>query len=246
VALGWRIRTDPNGHGVFHSHDILPGSQEWPIERGGVAHWADILFLAQGRQPDRFFNATLYTVAEQWAGELITMAEAAVEAKLSAEDRERVKPRAYTSKPDRLGFISMVFAPHQGLASLDGLTEEGAKAQWLRAHWEQRGTLVTVGERARFYGDYTYGVGLDLITAEPNLTTEAVVRAIEAFRARGEQPYQAPAEAFVTHQAAIDAILKARLWKWDAAQARVTGQPEPELDPACTAVLHIESNALRT
>lgn len=37
VSMRWRIRTDPNGAGVFYTQDILPGSREWPGEPHGYA-----------------------------------------------------------------------------------------------------------------------------------------------------------------------------------------------------------------
>lgn len=243
VTLGWRIRTDPHGEGVFFSHDILPGSRERPDPTLRPTHYADVYFLAKGPQPTVYYNATLRTLASIWTQRLIALAEAAVEARLSPEDAERALPVAYT-KPDG-PFIEMVFAPPQGLASLDGLTVEGAQAAWLRAHWEERGTLVQVGEEATLDPSYRDGLGLDLVTNEPTLSVAAVVRAIAAFRARGEQAYVQAPEPFAAHQATVDALLLRQLWRWDCTQARAAGLPKPPLPTAAETTDGYDSNDIR-
>jgi hypothetical protein len=244
VALGWRIRSDANGAGVFTSHDILPGSREWPESKGGVAHWADVFFLAQGRQPTAYFNATVETVAMVWANRLIELAETAIAAQMTAADEERSRPQAFSKRLPG-GHSAMIFGPHTGLASLGGLTVEGAQAAWLRERWDARATLVSMGETARLEPGYRSGIGLTLITAEPNLTVSAVARAIAVYRSRGEGAYTAPPEDFATHQAAIEAIVLHRLWRWDCVQARVAGEPVPDQPEAALLGGGVEINAIR-
>lgn len=247
VAMGWRIKSDPNGRGVFHSRDVLPGSKEWPdVENTGKVQWADLYLLANTPQPDRFFNVTLTTVSMTWAHAITEHVEAIIEGKLTAGERKRGRARPYV-RPLPGGGSEMIFAPHCGLDSLDGLTISGAQAKWLREHWPELATLVRpVGESARLAKDYAFGVGLSLVTAEPTLSVDSIARAVAVFRERGEQDYEAPPEDFETHRASIEAMLKGSLWHWDASEARSRGEGRPA-DPSEDVLLLMghESNAIR-
>lgn len=243
VALGWRIRCDRNGAGVFTSHDYLPGSIEWPVSEGGQVHWADVIFLsAAGPRTGRIFNATVHTLAMRLAESIEEVVENAIDEQLSPEDRDRARVRMFLRRIPGKNSSEMVFSPHPVLDSLGGMTVEGARAKWLREHWDRLDNLVRVGESAQFLPGFAFGTGLNLTTAQPNLTVEAVAAAIADFRARGETQYEIPVD-FQTQRATVEAMLRGKLWRWDCIQARATGAPDPASPD--DVLVGFESNAIR-
>lgn len=244
VRLGWKIRNDLDSGGQFVTHHLLPGCREWAhLPETPITHYADVFFLAQGRAPRVYFNATVHTLAARWAQALIEAVEADVEAQLSPEDQRRAFPRVYT-RPSSMGH-ELLFAPPATLASLGGLTLDGARAARLRDIWETRADRLTIGESATLDPGYRSGVGLDLVVVEPNLTIAAVNRAIERFRSWGECDHVGPPEPFQPHQAAVDALLRRELWHWDASQARAEGREPPPFPDEAEATDGFYSNAIR-
>jgi hypothetical protein len=249
VAMGWRIRNDIDSQGLFITHTVLPGSRQWPIDlkRGeGVSHAATVRFLPTTvRQPAYFFNANLITLASVWAQAIVAHVEKIIEETLSPEDLEHSQLR-YFLKPLPGGGSQMITAPNIGLASLGGLTVKGAQAKWLRSHWGELATLVSVGEKAEFQPGYQSGQGLDLITAERNLSVEAVCRAIKAFRDRGEAAYENVSADFETQRDLIEAMLKTHLWRWDSCEAKSRGDGAPlPIDDDARRLFDYQSSAIR-
>lgn len=248
VSLGWRIRTDPNGAGVFTSRDILPGSREWPGEPPGAwaPHaWADFYFLS--RKPKRcglFYNAYAKTAWEQACGDIEEMAQAAVEAMMTPEDLEATRLRAF-SKPRADGGSEMIFAPDRGADSLGGLTRQGAQAQWLRERWDQLATLVEVKTNAVLDTDYQHGVGLHLIVPDRSVDTRTIPLIIERFLDRGEVAFEDPAMDLSEQLDLVQARMQATLWRWDRRQAELEGKDMPEPDQALWPFFDTQSNALR-
>lgn len=242
VSLGWRIRTDPNGRGIFTTHDILPGSREWG-EAPASSHcqWADALFLKTGQQPAMFFNATIRTLALVWAEGIIAAAEDAIDAAISTDDANEARLRSFSRRLPG-GGCEMIFAPAKRLASLGGLTREGAIAGWLREHWETRGDIFVPRQSAKLCREYGYGVGLNLVTGERALSLDGVVAAIACFRSYGEQDYILSKEPFGNYAETVDAILRGHLCQWDCVQADADDEPRPEWPEDAVSV---DSNLIR-
>lgn len=248
VRLGWRIRTDANGRGLFLTHSILPGSREWPDEdQGGLTTWVDAVFLPQGvKQPDFFFDAHLETAAAVAARTLLEQARAAIEAQMTPEEREETALGMFVGPPEKGGSCPVVFAPPVGAASLNGLTPQGAQAAWLRERWNDRFALAPIGESAAFAERSCSGRSVRLVTAEPNLTVDAVVRAINRFRERGEQAFADPILSPAALQPQFDALLEATLWRWEHTQAEFEGREHPApTDQMVHRAAGAHSNAVR-
>lgn len=232
VSLGNRIKCDRAGLGVFTSHQILPGAPEWPQEEGApLCHWADFLFLsARPKREGIYFNAFAQTVPMVVAEKIKDMAEEAVAARLTPEDKEASKLRSFTKKlPGKNGGTEMVFAPHRALPSLGGLTVEGAQAAWLRDNWDKVATLVQVRPEALIKTDYCAGVGLEMIVAKSRLDIFIIKDIITEFLARGEAQYVDPPVDLVEYLPQIHALLESILWRWEAMQARSEGKEDPPL-----------------
>ena len=253
VALGWKIRQDVDGQGIFLTFVHLPGSRAWDEGDFPVQVVPSVLFLPRQRQPDWFYNARIQTVASTWAQAILDRAYAEVEARVSSSDRARIAAnRAIGIHHRQLpnGCFELWSPSDLILDSLGGHTEAGAKAQWLRDHWGDLPTLVpAVGPHAQWdeederhwkrmgYG-VQYGRPLNLVTAEPILSVTGVRRAIKAFLDQGGQPYQGEPQAFDTVRAAVESRLRAQVWRWDRQEAAIQGRPMPQdLDPKDVAFL---------
>lgn len=246
ASMSWRIQSDPNGQGVFTSHDVLPGSREWPLECGGVVHWADLYFMSS--RPLRhgvFYNATVTTAAMVASRTIVDRVRSLVMSQIPDEEQELTRVRTF-SRPLKKGGREMVFAPHTGIPSLGGLTVDGACARALRDSWEQWPLWVEVCESARFLPGYAHGFGLDLVVRESNLSVDALAQCVDRFRSRGEVEFHDdpfPVENFAS---AIEPLLEVQLWRWEASQARSNGDPIPSLpSQAAMRVMNHESNAIR-
>lgn len=249
ASMKWRIQQNPDGRGLFCSYTVLPGSRFWPDSEAPHLRVSNIVFLPRGPQPAWFYNATVETVAHRWAQDLVAHVETAVQAALTPEDLARKRDHVHTySKRMPDGGSQLWFAPDPVFASLGGRTQKGAQAAFLREHWDELATLVPgVGESCLFKEDrkewkgvgtgVQHGRPLHLITAEPTLSVDGVVRALQAFAARGEQPYQEPAVDFDTVRATVEAILRVQLWRWETHEARSKGTAAPaDPDPRDVAI----------
>lgn len=247
VSLRWQIRTDPNGQGVYTTHDILPGSRDWPAHEDGTlapSYWADLYFMsARPIREGRFYNAVATSVVMVAVREIEDLAEAAIKAQLSEEDREASRLRAF-SRPSKSG-SEMIFATRVGLSSLGGLTRQGAQAQWLRDRWDQLATLVEVRPSAEFLPDYAYGIGLNLVSDQATVDTRTLPAIVQQFLARGEVAYTDEPVDLVLYLDAIRGLLGTILWRWDAHQARAEGREPEEPDEALHPYFHFESKPIR-
>lgn len=249
ASMSWRIQSDPNGRGVFTSHVVLPGSREWPVDPDqpvGIVHWADLFFMS--KKPLRhgvFYNATITTAAHVASKAIVDHVEAEVFRQIPESEHPLTRLRSF-SRRNQDGGVSMVFAPDQGIPSLDGLTVPGARAQWLREHWQDWPKWVKVAEMARFLPGYQSGFGLDLVVGAPNLTVDALADCVGRFWEQGEQEFQGEPLAPEVLAPALEPLLKSHLWRWDASQARAAGEKEPAPPPPdVLAVMNHESNAIR-
>jgi hypothetical protein len=246
ASMGWRIRSDVDGSGVFTSHQILPGSRDMPNKDGTQAsHWADFYFMSS--QPLRagiFYNAYAQTVPMHVAERIADMAEEAIESRLSPEDQARDQIRSFSRKT-RHG-REMVFAPHPILESLGRQTRDGAQAQWLNEHWPQLSTLVEARPHANIKLDYNYGIGLEMLVAKQTLDVVTIPEVIADFRARGEVAYTDDALDLAEFLPAIETLLRVKLWRWQAADARARGEAPPDItDPDVLHAFGFESQPIR-
>lgn len=245
VSLGWRIRSDGQGRGVFFDANALPGWR-WPenVEHhDGVVLSTNVWFLGQGHRPDMVYRAQVVSVAELFTQSVLDQAKAAVDAQVSTEDQAKKKRKRY-HVPHERGSERMITLPAHRLPSLDGKTYEGAQAAWVRSHWDHLATVAkaSTGVWVNPVGgpeesDNTRAIPLRIQTQEPNLSVDAMVRIIADFRAHGEaEQSEAPAN-FEPHRPIIEALLRAKLWQWDRveAQARDEHPPAAPEDPAVMA-----------
>lgn len=248
VSMRWRIRTDPNGAGVFHTHDYLPGSKEWPGDSSGqwAPHaWADFYFMsAKPISQGLFYNVYAKTSLEAAAEAIEEMAEEAVKAQMSEADRKATRLRSF-SKENPGGGSTMVFAPDVGAESLGGLTRQGAQAKWLRERWEELHTLVQIKPKAEIEKDYQYGVGLHMIVPQISVDTRTIPEIIEQFIARGEVAYEDPAFDLSAHIDVLRLRLGATMWRWDNVQARAEGREMEEPAEELWPYFDTQSNAIR-
>jgi hypothetical protein len=248
VSLRWRIASDPDGQGVFTTHDILPGSRDWPGTPPGTwaPHaWADFYFMS--RKPisqGLFYNAYAKTALEAAALAIEKMAETEVLAKLTEEEQHATRLRSF-GKPNADGGSTMIFAPDVGVPSLGGLTKRGAQAQWLREHWDQLATLVEIHPSAELDTQYERGIGLHLIVPETSVDTLTLPHIIKAFLDRGEVAYEDPAIDLAPHLELLKKRLGATLWRWEKQQAEHEGREMDEPDESLWPFFDTHSNAIR-
>lgn len=249
ASLGWRIQSDPNGRGIFHTHGILPGSREWPLldEAGqrNVSLWASFLFLSSAPlRQGRFFNATAYSVLHQAVEKLEELAEEAVLAQVPDQEKSLLEPRQFFQTYAN-GSISTLSAPDEGIPSLGGLTRAGAQAAWLRERWEKLEELVSIAPEAALDFSYGHGIGVRFVVDQPYVDTETIPLIIQAFRERGEQGYVDPPVDLKRYAKPLRELLEPTLWRWDSTQARAEGNPEPKPSDAVLRLYDFRSQAIR-
>ena len=191
ASVGWRIRSDANGRGIFTSHQVIPGSFEYPLEPGEKgAGWVDFYCLsAQPLRMGIFYNGYARTVAMEIIDRMEELATAAAKALLSEEDRKADRPRAFR-KRIRSGGSQMVFAPSPTFEALGGLTSRGFAGQWLLDHLDKIDECISVRPHAHLKTDYAFGIGLEMLVASPGITVDSLAQEIEKFQLRGEIAYE--------------------------------------------------------
>lgn len=193
----------------------------------------------------RFYNATATTAAMVASKSIVDRIESEVMGQIPESELPLTRLRSFSQK-HRDGGRSMVFAPHSAIPSLGGLTVPGACAQRLRGYWEDWPRWVSVAESARFLPGYAFGVGLELVVQETNLTVDALVDCVNRFRERGEVEFEDEPLNSDLLAPAIDPLLRVHLWRWDASHARATGGSDPyPPSEEVLAVFNHESNAIR-
>ena len=249
ASKNWRIRTDPNGQGLFTTHQILPGSRELPlIDQDGAPNlnfWANFHFAStRPLREGRLFYATAQTVTKQAVDDLLEMTEQQVLAKLSPADRRNRHAR-YSFTPKKDGWLEMNSTAAPLLDSLGGLSMGGAKAAWLRQHWDTLETLVTLQPHARFDLAYSQGIGVLFLVDEDSLDCQTIPALIERFRRGGEQPYEDPIVDLKKHGHRLRQLLGIHLWRFDAQQAEAEGREPPELADELVKLWNYESHGIR-
>ena len=239
ASMNWRIATDPNGRGLFTTHQILPGSRELPLVDGdglpNLNFWANFHFASvRPLREGRLFYATAKTLTYQAVNDLLEMAEAHVEQQLTPVDRRNQQPR-YSYTPLKDGGVEMTSTAHPRLESLGGLTVGGAKAAWLRQHWDDLESLVTLCPSAVFHPDYSQGIGVHFLVDLDTIDCDTIPAIIERFRRGGEQAYEDPAVSLKKYGSRLREILEVHLWHFDAQQAEAEGRdrPAPPREAVC-------------
>ena len=246
VSLGNRIRADRSGFGVFCSHQYIPGTWDWTASGGTNApdtpaqHWADITFASglptrEGRAT--LFNATVLTVADRVFHALEDRADEDVEARLTPESKAKEEAQLlrpwFKPIPGKKGFSELILPTHEGHEELGGLTVRGAtgvRLQELLAELESNPT-ATATVSAKLDRAYRYGVGLTLVVDAIGLSGHALVRAIDEFRARGEQAYE-DTVPLAPHLPAIRAMVAFHAWIAAKIDAKDRGlEPPAPFDP---------------
>jgi hypothetical protein len=235
VSLGWRIQTNPDGAGVFDSHQLLPrtmSARSAGMPEDAISHWADFKFLST--KPIReglLYNAMAHTVASVVVGKMEDLAQEAVDALLTPDEKEQDRVKMWFGPRDKDGCRESRFSKHPTLAALGGATSFGYKADWLLRHSESL-ELVTAlcptRPRARLDHEYAYGIGLDILTVEHSIDGESIPRIIAEFRRRGEQAYEDEPIDLAPHWFAIRAMLIGSAAIMARMDANTLDQPMPE------------------
>lgn len=229
ASLRWRIKCDRNGLGVFTSHQYVPGSVDYPLEPGDKgAGWVD--FYCMSSQPLRaglFYNGYARTVLMEVIDKMEKMSKDAAMALLSEAEKEQDAPRAFTSKPDKMGLIEMIFAPSPTFDALGGMTVRGFSGQWLLDHLDDVSNLISIRPHARLLTDYTYGIGLEMLVASPGITVESLAQEIQKFWQRGEVEYEDEPVNLTPYMSEIRASLEATAWSMLRMDARARNLPDP-------------------
>lgn len=246
VGLGWKIRTDPNGQGIFFTRGILPGSRDWPVEAGQVpVHaWADFLFLSSRPKRDGiFYQAYALTAWEKAAQAIEELAQKNVEALLTDEERNQPRSRSFW-KNNSDGSVSLVFSPEKTYESLGGLTKQGAQAKWLRENWDNLLELVKVNSEVKIDKEFSYGVGLDFVVDKITVDSFTIPEIISEFIERGEEAYCDPVD-LAKYRDVLEKRMRASLWRWDYAQANSEDREMEQPDEDLRDFFDTHSNAIR-
>ncbi len=245
ILLAKKIHSDPLGRGVFTFNPLPPSPYKYP-PRAALNHIGsvNVLFMKSGQRPTLFFNAYIRTVGTVLANLIVDQANHAINVMLSEQDAANYDGRVF-SRPLPSGGFEMLFPPPIAYPSLGGLTRAGAKAAWLRSQWDNRADLCRISQSATLYHEYRNGIGLELITAQPDLSTDGILAAISTFRANRERKYTLAVESFANHAKIIDALLLDQLWHWDCAKAKPNGaKPPPLPQPAADLIRSLPAYAV--
>lgn len=244
VRLGNQLRQDRQGGGVFSTHDLLPGHPHWPLAPGepSPAQWADIYFRSRRFARDGwFYNATIFTLADRLVELVTDLVEDEVLKNLSAEEVRATRAQTFSRRLPN-GGIEMTWSEEPRRAALGGLTLSGAKAQWLRDHWDSVHERIALPYQYNTDRAYAYGIGLYLCVAEPGLTADVIARAVHDYWGAGEPDHQAFATIdWSVQRPLLDRLLWAHVHRWDCAQARANGEKEPSLPEDLEKIMGYES-----
>ena len=214
VALGWRVRNDVDGMGMFVTHQYIPGSVSW-VRDGGqidnmpIMHWADITFLS--KRPKRFgifYNTTISTVAQKTVDEIEDEAYDAVMAQLSDADKElhhqSMKLRWGTPKN---GLVELKRNTKPKLDSLGGKTFEQARCAWMQNYLDNELSSRVVHQAFETDRSYCYGVGLHIVLDAVTLNVDTISQAVATWWARDEIDFKEVVD-IRPHLPAIKAMLR--------------------------------------
>jgi hypothetical protein len=227
ASIGWKIRSDANGRGMFTSHQVIPGSIDYPLEPGEKgAGWVD--FYCRSNQPLRmgvFYNGYAKTVVMDVVDQMEKLAGQATKNLLSEEEKQRDRPRMFTKKI-RIG-SEVIFAPSPCFEVLGGMTTRGFSGQWLIDHLDRIDQCIKVCPHARLKTDYAYGVGLEMLVASPGITVDSLAQEIEKFYARGEISYEDDPIDLTPYLPQAREHLEDSAWAMLRADARARNLPDP-------------------
>lgn len=198
VSERWKIRTDPDGKGLFRCRHLLPGTPRWQeegLEELTQTH-ADVRFLSRHFERDgRLYLGRLATVEHQ-VGVLL---EQWVESQL---DRivecwgvpwSEVYPYGQGQHP-----ALAILANKQG--------EPRTVWEWMADAWasvtpqQWEALPVTVGETLKL--DHRLGVEFIAVWPVDNMTPDVIAQGLERFWSAGEKPRSEPVD-WPAHRAKI-------------------------------------------
>lgn len=227
ASIGWKIRSDANGRGVFTSRQVIPGSTDYPLEPGEKgAGWVDFCCLsAQPLRMGIFYNGYAKTVVMDIVDQIETLAEKAAESLLSEEEKTHDRPRMF-SKKTKSG-SEIIFAPSPVFDVLGGMTTRGYSGQWILDRLDKIDTIVQVRPHARFLTDYAYGIGLEMLVASPGITVDSLAQEIQKFQNRGEIAYEDDPIDLTAYLPKALEHLEDTAWSFLRMDARARGLPDP-------------------
>lgn len=139
------------------------------------SHWADICFFGKNKQ---IYNATIMTTKCAWKDILSKKAWEVLDAKIEPGEKlfEIVELEGYTLNKKMSGPTTVDNPPRKSLAgkTASDFLEEKEKELALDKS-------ITVCESFEVLKGYRYGVGLNLVIHEKNLSQEAIEKAIKRF-----------------------------------------------------------------
>lgn len=233
ASMGWRIQSNPNGGGLFVTNQILPGDRERPLfDLSGhrdLSLWAHFYFKSQRPLRDGvFFYATANTVTKVAVEALLKLAEDHVNGLLTEEER---KPNLDLFRYKRLpngNWQQRQTLAYPTFESLGGLTKDGAKAVWLRQHWHELESLVSLSPVAGLDYSYPRGIRVEFVVDLDTVDRQTIPVIIERFRQKGEQGYIDEPVDLTRYGKRLRELLEVHLWHMDRIQTQAEGKPGPE------------------
>jgi len=234
ASLSWKIKEFSRHNRMilpYETHDILPGGREWPdLECEGRSFWADIYFLSEKfRHKGILWNATVTSPAMRACEEINELAENSVKKLLTKEEQEIDDFKVYSRKKSN-GYTEMLFSPKRRYESLDGLTIDSAKSQWIRERWHKIESLIDICPKAEIDREYQYGIGLHIITpAEFCLIDHRTLPMIvNQFIERGEIDYvDKPTDLSICSKM-LRGLIEVELYYSDCTQAKAENKDKPK------------------
>lgn len=185
VSVGWRIRQDPNGKGLFTSPHMLPGGRYQgeilcPDEPSSHARF---LFLSERHAKQGFlFHAQAHHVMSEAVRWVEAHMHDRIRTTLTAEEHALAYPEIRWKRMDN-GVMEMDRDPVAVFDRLGSVTRYGLYARHLR---EALDLLPPISLGARLDRNYTVGIGAHFTVDEATVNLDAIERTIQDFRRRGE------------------------------------------------------------
>lgn len=227
VALRWRLRSSPDGAGVFLSHQLLPRTPSAlaaGMPADAVSHWADFFFMsARPIREGVLYNAFAETLASAIVNAYSSAADDAADALLSPEEQELNRPRMFFGPAERSGCREMRFAKRPTFAAFGNKTEHGFKAEWMRANLPRIQEICPLAPRAELDHSYAFGIGVHFRTAEASIDGQSIPRLIADFLQRGEVAYEDECVDLEPHRAAIESMVLYKAASYQRMDARERG-----------------------
>jgi hypothetical protein len=199
VSLRYKISQDRDGHGVFTTRHVLPGSAEWASmceEDAGLGklpnYHAEARFLSSVKAREGWlYHGDFRSIEMDVFDRLEQVVDARIDEILASAgltSSDATSPLIF-GPPEGFGSkrtYRMLDTPWPRLDAFEGQTLFGARADvWAKLTPEQWGTA-----RASFRLDFSCPSGVDLYAVVPdtNITLDTVAARIRQFLEMGEAP----------------------------------------------------------